>query len=89
MFAEDDEDDLFSSPKPKVLPVKIFLIIVIKQNPSYVHSVWTDLFFVLQKIAEKPSKPADKAPLASPEPVSETEVGLFFFFSLHTDKVLC
>lgn len=46
LFADDDEDDLFSSIKPKAPP---------------------------PKVAEKPSKPVDKAPLASPDPVSETE----------------
>lgn len=46
LFADDDEDDLFSSVKPKIPP---------------------------PKVAEKPSKPDNKAPLASPEPVSETE----------------
>uniref|UniRef100_A0A8C7X5A0 FAM21/CAPZIP domain-containing protein n=1 Tax=Oryzias sinensis TaxID=183150 RepID=A0A8C7X5A0_9TELE len=45
LFADDeeDEDDLFSSIKPKAPP----------------------------KVAEKPRKPTDRAPLASPEPVSE------------------
>ncbi|XP_063347431.1 WASH complex subunit 2 isoform X4 [Pelmatolapia mariae] len=46
LFADDIEDDLFSSIKPKAPP---------------------------PKVAEKPSKPVDKAPLASPDPVSETE----------------
>ncbi|XP_008277986.1 WASH complex subunit FAM21 isoform X2 [Stegastes partitus] len=46
LFADDDEDDLFSSVKPKAPP---------------------------PKVAEKPSKPNDRAPLASPEPVSETQ----------------
>ncbi|XP_069548739.1 WASH complex subunit 2 isoform X2 [Brachyistius frenatus] len=46
LFADDDEDDLFCSVKPKAS---------------------------LPKVAEKPSKPSDKAPLASPEPVSEIE----------------
>ncbi|XP_074531691.1 WASH complex subunit 2A isoform X2 [Halichoeres trimaculatus] len=44
LFADDDEDDLFVSIKPKALP---------------------------PKVAEKPSKPVDKAPLASPESVAE------------------
>ncbi|XP_044228875.1 WASH complex subunit 2 isoform X2 [Thunnus albacares] len=46
LFADDDEDDLFSSTKPKTLP---------------------------PKVAEKPSIPNDRAPLASPEPVSEIQ----------------
>uniref|UniRef100_A0AAQ5XDT8 FAM21/CAPZIP domain-containing protein n=1 Tax=Amphiprion ocellaris TaxID=80972 RepID=A0AAQ5XDT8_AMPOC len=46
LFADDDEDDLFSSVKPKAPP---------------------------PKVAEKSSKPNDRAPLASPEPVSETQ----------------
>lgn len=46
LFADDDEDDLFSSIKPKAPP---------------------------PKVAEKPSKPNDKAPLASPESVSEIQ----------------
>ncbi|XP_053188839.1 WASH complex subunit 2 isoform X1 [Scomber japonicus] len=46
LFADDDEDDLFSSTKPKTLP---------------------------PKVAEKPSIPNDKAPLASPESVSEIQ----------------
>uniref|UniRef100_A0A3B3H5P7 FAM21/CAPZIP domain-containing protein n=1 Tax=Oryzias latipes TaxID=8090 RepID=A0A3B3H5P7_ORYLA len=47
LFADDeeDEDDLFSSIKPKAPP----------------------------KVAEKPRKPTDRAPLASPEPVSEIQ----------------
>ncbi|XP_030603968.1 WASH complex subunit 2 isoform X2 [Archocentrus centrarchus] len=49
LFADDDEDDLFSSTKPKAPP---------------------------PKVAEKPSKPIDKAPLASPDPVTETEASL-------------
>ncbi|XP_035760627.1 WASH complex subunit 2C isoform X5 [Neolamprologus brichardi] len=49
LFADDIEDDLFSSIKPKAPP---------------------------PKVAEKPSKPVDKAPLASPDPVSETEASL-------------
>lgn len=32
--------------------------------------------FQSQKIAEKPSKPNDRAPLASPESVSEIQVSL-------------
>lgn len=44
LFADDDEDDLFGSIKPKAPP---------------------------PKVAEKPSKPVDKAPLASPESVAE------------------
>lgn len=46
LFADDDEDDLFSSVKPKAPP---------------------------PKVAEKPSKPNDRAPLASPESVSEIQ----------------
>uniref|UniRef100_A0A8D2ZL82 FAM21/CAPZIP domain-containing protein n=1 Tax=Scophthalmus maximus TaxID=52904 RepID=A0A8D2ZL82_SCOMX len=46
LFADDDEDDLFSSTKPRAPP---------------------------PKVAEKPSKPTDKAPLASPESVSEIQ----------------
>ncbi|KAM9344686.1 WASH complex subunit 2 [Symphorus nematophorus] len=46
LFADDDEDDLFTSIKPKAPP---------------------------PKVAEKPSKPHDKAPLASPESVSEIQ----------------
>ncbi|XP_028278973.1 WASH complex subunit 2 isoform X3 [Parambassis ranga] len=46
LFADDDEDDLFSSIKPKPPP---------------------------PKVGEKPSKPSDRAPLASPEPVSEIQ----------------
>ncbi|XP_074501953.1 WASH complex subunit 2 isoform X3 [Sebastes fasciatus] len=46
LFADDDEDDLFSSIKPKA------------PRP---------------KIAEKPSKPNERAPLASPESVSEIQ----------------
>ncbi|XP_054456135.1 WASH complex subunit 2 isoform X2 [Anoplopoma fimbria] len=46
LFSEDDEDDLFSSIKPKAPP---------------------------PKVAEKPSKPNDRAPLASPESVSEIQ----------------
>ncbi|XP_073337472.1 WASH complex subunit 2 isoform X2 [Pagrus major] len=46
LFADDDEDDLFSSIKPKPPP---------------------------PKVAEKPSKPDDTAPLASPESVSEIQ----------------
>ncbi|XP_030298012.1 WASH complex subunit 2 isoform X3 [Sparus aurata] len=46
LFADDDEDDLFSAIKPKPPP---------------------------PKIAEKPSKPNDRAPLASPESVSEIQ----------------
>ncbi|XP_040906025.1 WASH complex subunit 2 [Toxotes jaculatrix] len=46
LFADDDEDDLFSSTKPKAPP---------------------------PKVAEKPSKPADRAPLASPESLSEIQ----------------
>ncbi|XP_044069707.1 WASH complex subunit 2 isoform X2 [Siniperca chuatsi] len=46
LFADDDEDDLFSSIKPKAPP---------------------------PKVAEKPSKPNDRAPLASPESVSEIQ----------------
>ncbi|XP_072247086.1 WASH complex subunit 2 isoform X2 [Leuresthes tenuis] len=46
LFADDDEDDLFSSIKPKPAP---------------------------PKVAEKPSKPPDRAPLASPEPLSEIQ----------------
>lgn len=46
LFADDDEDDLFSSVKPKAPP---------------------------PKVAEKPSKPVDKAPLASPESLSESQ----------------
>lgn len=49
LFADDDEDDLFSSTKPKTLP---------------------------PKVAEKPSIPNDRAPLASPEPVSEIQANL-------------
>ncbi|XP_078788157.1 WASH complex subunit 2 isoform X7 [Oryzias latipes] len=50
LFADDeeDEDDLFSSIKPKAPP----------------------------KVAEKPRKPTDRAPLASPEPVSEIQASL-------------
>ncbi|CAJ1067657.1 hypothetical protein EPR50_G00178570 [Xyrichtys novacula] len=44
LFADDDEDDLFGSIKPKAPP---------------------------PKVAEKPSKPNDRAPLASPESVAE------------------
>nr|XP_046258221.1 WASH complex subunit 2 isoform X3 [Scatophagus argus] len=46
LFADDDEDDLFSSIKPKTPP---------------------------PKVAEKPSKPKDSTPLASPESVSEIQ----------------
>ncbi|KAE8280639.1 WASH complex subunit 2 [Larimichthys crocea] len=46
LFADDDEDDLFNSIKPKAPP---------------------------PKVAEKPSKPIDRAPLASPESVSEIQ----------------
>ncbi|XP_070833544.1 WASH complex subunit 2C isoform X1 [Chaetodon trifascialis] len=46
LFADDDEDDLFSSIKPKAPP---------------------------PKVAEKPSKANDRAPLASPESVSEIQ----------------
>ncbi|XP_041803233.1 WASH complex subunit 2 isoform X3 [Chelmon rostratus] len=46
LFADDDEDDLFSSIKPKAPP---------------------------PKEAEKPSKPNDRAPLASPESISEIQ----------------
>ncbi|XP_035518973.1 WASH complex subunit 2 isoform X1 [Morone saxatilis] len=46
LFADDDEDDLFSSIKSKAPP---------------------------PKVAEKPSKPNDRAPLASPESVSEIQ----------------
>ncbi|XP_034407295.1 WASH complex subunit 2 isoform X2 [Cyclopterus lumpus] len=46
LFAEDDEDELFGSIKPKAPP---------------------------PKVAEKPSKPIDRAPLASPESVSEIQ----------------
>ncbi|XP_045926853.1 WASH complex subunit 2 isoform X1 [Micropterus dolomieu] len=46
LFADEDEDDLFSSIKPKAPP---------------------------PKVAEKPSKPNDRAPLASPESVSEIQ----------------
>ncbi|XP_070771626.1 WASH complex subunit 2 [Enoplosus armatus] len=46
LFADDDEDDLFSSIKPKAPP---------------------------PKVAEKPSKPNDRAPLASPESVLEIQ----------------
>ncbi|KAF0027483.1 hypothetical protein F2P81_020224 [Scophthalmus maximus] len=49
LFADDDEDDLFSSTKPRAPP---------------------------PKVAEKPSKPTDKAPLASPESVSEIQTNL-------------
>ncbi|XP_047459603.1 WASH complex subunit 2 isoform X2 [Mugil cephalus] len=45
LFADDEEDDLFGSTKPKPPP----------------------------PVAEKPSKLNDRAPLASPEPVSETQ----------------
>lgn len=31
----------------------------------------------IQKVAEKPSKPIDKAPLASPESLSESQVSLY------------
>ncbi|XP_039995270.1 WASH complex subunit 2A isoform X2 [Xiphias gladius] len=46
LFADDEEDDLFSSTKPKAPP---------------------------PKVAEKPSKPTDRAPLASPESVSQIQ----------------
>ncbi|KAM6922649.1 WASH complex subunit 2 [Lycodopsis pacificus] len=46
LFAEEDEDDLFSAIKSKAPP---------------------------PKVAEKPSKPNDRAPLASPESLSETQ----------------
>ncbi|XP_042357922.1 WASH complex subunit 2 isoform X2 [Plectropomus leopardus] len=46
LFADDDEDDLFSSIKPKAPP---------------------------PKIAEKATTPIDRAPLASPESVSEIQ----------------
>uniref|UniRef100_UPI0037E78F96 WASH complex subunit 2 isoform X2 n=1 Tax=Semicossyphus pulcher TaxID=241346 RepID=UPI0037E78F96 len=49
LFADDDEDDLFASIKPKASP---------------------------PKVAEKPSKPNDRAPLASPESVSEIKANL-------------
>ncbi|XP_041645615.1 WASH complex subunit 2C isoform X2 [Cheilinus undulatus] len=49
LFADDDEDDLFGSVKPKAPP---------------------------PKVAEKPSKPNDKAPLASPESVAEIKANL-------------
>ncbi|KAG8000113.1 WASH complex subunit 2 [Nibea albiflora] len=49
LFADDDEDDLFNSVKPKAPP---------------------------PKVAEKPSKPNDRAPLASPESVSEIQANL-------------
>ncbi|KAM9365285.1 WASH complex subunit 2 isoform 2-T2 [Pholidichthys leucotaenia] len=49
LFSDDDEDDLFSSIKPKAPP---------------------------PKVAVKPSKPVDKAPLASPESVSEIQASL-------------
>ncbi|KAM7408716.1 hypothetical protein PAMA_002439 [Pampus argenteus] len=49
LFADDDEDDLFGSGKPKTLP---------------------------PKVAEKPSIPNDRAPLASPESVSEIQANL-------------
>ncbi|XP_035028958.1 WASH complex subunit 2 isoform X3 [Hippoglossus stenolepis] len=45
LFADEDEDDLFSSTKPKAPP----------------------------PIAEKPGKPTDRAPLASPESVLEIQ----------------
>ncbi|XP_034754306.1 WASH complex subunit 2 isoform X2 [Etheostoma cragini] len=46
LFADDDEEDLFSSLKPKAPP---------------------------PKVAEKPSTPNDRAPLASPESLSEIQ----------------
>ncbi|XP_029962354.1 WASH complex subunit 2 isoform X2 [Salarias fasciatus] len=46
LFADDDEDDLFSSLKPKPPP---------------------------PEVPEKPNKPNEKAPLASPEPSSESQ----------------
>ncbi|XP_032396598.1 WASH complex subunit 2 isoform X1 [Etheostoma spectabile] len=46
LFADDDEEDLFSSFKPKAPP---------------------------PKVAEKPSTPNDRAPLASPESLSEIQ----------------
>nr|XP_043902136.1 WASH complex subunit 2 isoform X1 [Solea senegalensis] len=46
LFADEDEDDLFASTRPKAPP---------------------------PKVAEKPIKPADTAPLANPESVSEIQ----------------
>ncbi|KAM9726555.1 WASH complex subunit 2 isoform 3-T3 [Menidia menidia] len=46
LFADDDEDDLFSPIQPKPTP---------------------------PKVAEKPTKTLDRAPLASPEPLSEIQ----------------